>query len=59
MRQREFEVLSEQLLDVRPANVIRLLHLDDLQDLKTGKKISSSVTTQSHWPMVAEEWKRT
>lgn len=33
MRQREFEVLREQLLNVRSSDVVRLLHLNDLQDV--------------------------
>jgi len=33
VRQRELEVLGEELLDVRAADVVGLGHLDDLQDL--------------------------
>ena len=33
MRKREFEVLGEELLDVRALDIIGLLELDDLEDL--------------------------
>ena len=35
MRQRELEVLREQLLEVWTADVVRLLDFDDLQDLES------------------------
>lgn len=41
VRQRELEVLGEQLLDVRATHIIRLLDLDHLQDLQ-----NTSVTSR-------------
>ena len=37
MRQRELEVLLEELLDVRAADIVGLLDLDDLENLQRGK----------------------
>ena len=34
MRQRELQVLCEQLLNVRAADVVGLLHFDDFEDLR-------------------------
>jgi len=36
MRQREFEVGNKQLLDVRPAHILRLLNLHNTDDLRGG-----------------------
>lgn len=35
MRQRELEVLGHELLDVRPPQVLRLLQLDEPEDLQS------------------------
>jgi hypothetical protein len=35
MRQRELEVLGHELLDVRAANILSLLHLDNFENLQT------------------------
>ena len=35
MRQRELEVLGHELLDVRAANILSLLHFHNLEDLQT------------------------
>lgn len=40
MRKRELEVLGGELLDVRPADVVGLLNLDDLEDLLKNVSIN-------------------
>lgn len=37
VRQRELEVLGEELLDVRAADVLGVVDLNDLQDLYRGR----------------------
>jgi hypothetical protein len=47
MRQRELEVLGHELLDVRPPQVLRLLQLDqpeDLQSLASSRNQSAERT---------------
>lgn len=47
MWQRELEVLGEQLFDVWTADVVGLLHFDNLEDLKKSVLISIPVSLLS------------
>ena len=49
MREREFEVLGHELLDVRAADVVGLLHLDDLEDLQSVRVSSVAPTICCEW----------